>query len=48
MILMLLWLGALIVSVALFTQEIWIWRFLFWLELQTMRLEALDEDAEQG
>lgn len=45
MIVMLLWLFALIVLVALFTNELWVWRFLIWLETKTMRLEKLDEDA---
>lgn len=45
MIVLLFWLLALIVLVAVFTNEIWVWRFLFWLETKTMRLEKLDEDA---
>jgi hypothetical protein len=45
MIILLFWLLALIVLVALFTNEMWVWRFLIWLELKTMRLEKLDEDA---
>lgn len=45
MIVLLIWLVALIVSVAVFTNELWIWRFLIWLETKTMRLEKLNEDA---
>lgn len=45
MIVLLLWMAALIIAVALFTNELWIWRFLIWLETKTMRLEKLDEDA---
>jgi hypothetical protein len=45
MIVLLFWLAALIVLVALFTNELWVWRFLLWLETKTMRLEKLDEDA---
>lgn len=45
MIWLLIWLVALIVSVAVFTNELWVWRFLIWLETKTMRLEKLNEDA---
>lgn len=45
MIVLLIWLAALIVMVALFTNELWIWRFLIWLETKTMRLERLHEDS---
>lgn len=45
MIVLLLWMFFLIIGVAVFTQEIWVWKFLFWLETKTMRLEKLDEDA---
>lgn len=47
MIWLLLWLAALIILVAVFTQEMWIWRFLMWVESKTMRLEKLYEDAEE-
>lgn len=47
MIVLLIWLAALIIAVALFTNEMWIWRFLIWLETKTMRLEKLNEDAEE-
>lgn len=45
MIVLLVWLAVLIVSVAVFTNELWVWRFLMWVESKTMRLERLDEDA---
>lgn len=45
MIVLLLWLAALIIGVAFATNELWVWRFLIWLETKTMRLEKLDEDA---
>jgi len=45
MIVLLFWIAALIVLVAVFTNEMWVWRFLLWLETKTMRLEKLDEDA---
>lgn len=45
MIFLLFWIAALIGLVAVVTNEIWVWRFLFWLETKTMRLEKLYEDA---
>ena len=48
MIWLLLWLTALIVCVAFFTNEMWVWRFLMWVESKTMRLEKLDEDANES
>lgn len=45
MIVLLIWLVTLIVSVAVLTNELWVWRFLIWLETKTMRLEKLNEDA---
>ena len=47
MIVLLIWLVTLIVSVAVLTNELWVWRFLIWLETKTMRLERLDEDSEE-
>lgn len=45
MIFLLFWIATLIGLVAVVTNEIWVWRFLFWLETKTMRLEKLYEDA---
>lgn len=45
MIVLLVWIVALIGLVAVGTNELWVWRFLFWLETKTMRLEKFDEDA---
>lgn len=46
MIVLLIWLAALIIGVAVFTNELWVWRFLIWLETKTMRLEKLNEDTK--
>jgi hypothetical protein len=48
MIVLLVWLAVLIIAVAFFTNELWIWRFLMWVESKTMRLEKLYEDAEDS
>jgi hypothetical protein len=45
MILLILWIFSLIVLVSYFTNEMWIWRVLFWLETKTMRMEKFDEDS---
>lgn len=45
MIILILWIFSLIVLVSYFTNEMWIWRVLFWLETKTMRLEKFNEDA---